>query len=164
MSVDALRALAASPYPDPNHPLPKPIIVGGGALMVATVAFCAFGHATGIGRTVEPAPVTVVSRDLVFTENDDKTLTVRDADHGDRIVDNFNAEDAGFIRALVRGMTRNRTRYGEPAVGAFRVSLSQDGGVWLQDVGTHQNVDLRAFGPTQVQAFAQFVRPEQVKP
>ena len=160
MSVDALTALAASPYPDPNHPLPKPIMVGGGALMVATVAFCAFGHATGIGRTVEPAPVTVMTRDLVFTENDDKTLTVRDAGGG--IFKGFDPEDAGFIRALVRGMTRNRTRYGEPAVGAFRVSLSGDGGVWLQDLGTRQNIDLRAFGPTQVQAFAQFVRPEQV--
>lgn len=162
MSADLLRSLAANPYPDPNHPLPKPIIVGSGVLMVATVAFCAFGHATGIGRTVEPAPVVVASRDLVFAENDDKTLTVRDADHGDRVVTNFDPEDAGFIRALVRGMTRNRTRYGEPAVGAFRVSLAQDGGVWLQDLGTHQNVDLRAFGPTQVQAIAQFVGPEQV--
>lgn len=162
MSVDALKALAASPYPDPNHPLPKPIVAGGAALMVATVTFCAFGHATGIGRTVEPAPVAVVSRDLVFTENDDKTLTVRDADRGGQVVKDFDPEDAGFIRALVRGMLRNRTRYGEPAVGAFRVSLARDGGVWLQDLGTHQNVDLRAFGPTQVQAFAQFVRPEEV--
>ena len=160
--MNLLQSLAASPYPDPNHQLPKPIMVAGGALMVATVAFCAFGHATGVGRTIATAPVTVMTRDLVFTENDDKTLTVRDAGHGDQIVSNFDAEDAGFIRALVRGMTRNRTRYGEPAVGAFRVSLGQDGGVWLQDIGTHQNIDLRAFGPTQVQAFAQFVRPEQV--
>ncbi len=162
MSLHTLKALAASPYPDPEHPLPTPIIVGGAVLMVATVVFCAFGHATGIGRTVEPAPVTVATRDLVFTENDDKTLTVRDADHGGQVVKDFDPEDAGFITALVRGMTRNRTRYGEPAVGAFRVSLSRDGGVWLQDLGTHQNVDLRAFGPTQVQAFAQFVRPEGV--
>lgn len=162
MGADVLKALAANPYPDPDHPLPKPIIVGSGILMVATVAFCAFGHATGIGRTVEAAPVAVASRDLVFAENDDHTLTVRDAGRGGAVVSNFDAEDGGFIRALVRGMTRNRTRYGEPAVGAFRVSLSRDGGVWLQDLGTHQNVDLRAFGPTQVQAFAQFVRPEQV--
>ena len=163
MSVDVVKALAASPYPDPNHPLPRPIIIGGSALMVATVAFCAFGHATGIGRTAEADPVVVASRDLVFTENDDQTLTVRDASHGDAPVSSFDPADAGFIRALVRGMRRNRTLYGEPAVGAFRVSLSKDGGVWLQDLGTHQNVDLRAFGPTQVQAFAQFVRPEDVK-
>ena len=88
---------------------------------------------------------------------------MRDVGPGDAppggVVSSFDAEDGGFIRALVRGMTRNRTRYGEPAVGAFRVSLSQDGGVWLQDLGTHQNVDLRAFGPNQVRAFAQFVRP-----
>ena len=159
-TTEALFGL--NPYADPSHPLPTPIIVGGAAMMVAAVAFCAFGHATGIGRTVAADPVTVMTRDLVFTENDDKTLTVRDADRGGRIVTNFDADDAGFIRALVRGMTRNRTRYGEPAIGAFRVSLSQDGGVWLQDLGTKQNVDLRAFGPTQVQAFAQFVRPEQV--
>ncbi len=26
-----------NPYPDPNHPLPRPIIMGGGAMMVCTV-------------------------------------------------------------------------------------------------------------------------------
>lgn len=158
--MNALKALAANPYPDPEHPLPTPVIVGGAALMIVTVVFCAFGHATGIGRTSEPAPVPVASRDLVFSENPDQTLTVRDAGDGGRVLKGFDAEDAGFIRALVRGMTRNRAMHGEPAVGAFRVSLSRDGGIWLQDLGTEQNVDLRAFGPSQVQAFAQFVRPD----
>ena len=36
MSVDALKALAASPYPDPNHPLPKPIVAGGANNQLAT--------------------------------------------------------------------------------------------------------------------------------
>ena len=76
------------------------------------------------------------------------------------IVQRFNADDVGFIRAVVRSLTRNRTLYGEPAVGAFRVSRARDGGVWLQDLGTHQNVDLRAFGPNQVEAFGQFLKPE----
>ena len=77
--MDGLKSLAASPYPDPNHPLPTPIIVAGAALMVATVAFCAFGHATGLGRTAEPAPVAVAARDLVFVEGDDKVLRVTPA-------------------------------------------------------------------------------------
>ena len=157
--MDALKAMAASPYPDPNHPLPRPIIVGGSALMVAAVVLCAVAHATGVGVTASPAPVAVASRDLVFTETDDGLLRVADAGRDGREVTRFDAGDGGFIRAMVRGLTRNRTRYGEPAVGAFRVSRDAEGGIWLQDLGTHQNVDLRAFGPTQVQAFAQFVAP-----
>ena len=159
--MKALKALAASPYPDPNHPLPTPIIVGGGAMMVAAVVLCAAAHATGVGVTTSPAPVTVASRDLVFAETDDGLLRVSEAARGGREVGRFAAGDGGFIRAMVRGLTRNRTRYGEPGVGTFRVSRSADGGLWIQDLGTHQNIDLRAFGPTQVQAFAPFVAPEE---
>lgn len=159
--MNALKALAASPYPDPSHPLPRPIIMGGAAMMVSAVVLCALAHATGVGTTVSPAPVTVATRDLVFTEQDDGILTVRDADRGGREVRHFDAGEGGFIRAMVRGLTRNRTRYGEPAIGAFRVSESGDGGIWLQDLGTKQNIDLRAFGPTQVQAIAQLLGPEE---
>ena len=80
------------------------------------------------------------------------------------MVERIAPGEAGFIRAMVRGLTRNRTRYGEPAVGAFRVSVERDGGVWLQDLGTKQNIDLRAFGPTQVQAIAQLLSAKDVTP
>jgi putative photosynthetic complex assembly protein len=155
--MDALKALAASPYPDPSHPLPRPIIAGGSFLMVAAVALCAVAHATGVGVTASPAPVAVASRDLVFTETDDGLLRVAEPGPGGRELSRFEGADGGFIRAMVRGLIRNRTRYGEPAVGAFRVSRDAEGAIWLQDVATRQNVDLRAFGPTQVEAFAQFV-------
>ena len=159
--MDTTKALfGLSPYPDPSHQLPKPVMFGGAALMVAVVALCATGHATGVGVTIAPAPVTVVSRDLVFTEADDGVLTITDADHGGRVVDAIAPGESGFIRAMVRGLTRNRTRYGEPAVGAFRVSGSADGGVFIQDLGTRQNIDLRAFGPTQVQAIAHYLQPD----
>lgn len=162
--MDALKALAASPYPDPNHPLPRPIILGGSFMMVAAVVLCAAAHATGVGVTVSPAPVAVVSRDLVFTETDDGLLRVAEPGQGGREVSRFAIGDGGFIRAMVRGLTRNRTRYGEPALGAFRVSRDAEGGVWLQDLGTRQNIDLRAFGPTQVQAFGQFVPAADAAP
>lgn len=162
--MDPRKALMANPYPDPSHPLPRPIVVGGAALMVLAVALCAGAHATGVGVTVAPKPVPVAVRDLVFKEGDDGILRVSDTERGGREVRRFNAGDGGFIRAMVRGLTRNRTRYGEPAIGAFRVSRGADGGVWVQDLGTGQNVDLRAFGPTQVQAFAQFVKPGEEVP
>lgn len=162
--MQALKALAASPYPDANHPLPKPIIIGGGAMMVAAVVLCALAHATGVGVTTSPAPTPMASRDFVFAEQDDGFLTVKDADHDGRIVERVAPGESGFIRAMVRGLTRNRTRYGEPAVGAFRVSVERDGGVWIQDLGTKQNIDLRAFGPTQVQAFAQLLSAKDVTP
>ena len=158
--MDGLRSLAANPYPDPNHPLPKPIIVGGGLLMVTAVVLCAAAHATGVGVTRVEAPVPVESRDLVFAEGAGGVLRVTEADGG-RAVATYPDGEGGFIRATVKALTRNRTLYGAPAVGAFRVSATGDGGVWLQDVATHQSIDLRAFGPNQVQAFGQFLRPEE---
>lgn len=151
--MDVRKAIALDPYPDPSHPLPRPIIIGGAALMIAVVVLCAGARATGVGVTTAPEPVTVASRDLVFKEADDGALTVSEAASG-REVKAFAAGEGGFIRAMVRGLVRNRTRYGEPGVGDFRVSRSSDGGIWVQDLGTKQNIDLRAFGPTQVQAFA----------
>lgn len=155
--MHGLKSLAASPYPDPSHPLPKPIIAGGSALMVAAVVLCAAAHATGVGVTRAEAPDAVASRDLVFTEGADGALSVADAGRGEGVVARFADGEGGFIRATVKALTRNRTLHGEPGVGAFRVSLTRDGGVWLQDVGTRQNVDLRAFGPEQVAAFGRLL-------
>ncbi len=157
--MDAPKGFVLDPYPDPSHPLPRPVIIGGLSLMVAAVLLCAGARATGVGVTAAPAPVPVASRDLSFADGDDGVLTVMEAGSG-RVVSRFPAGEAGFVRATVRGLVRNRTRHGEPGVGDFRISADRDGGVWLQDLGTRQNVDLRAFGPTQVQAFAQFLGGE----
>lgn len=156
--MDKLKAFALDPYPDSNHPLPRPIILGGMGLMIATIALCAAARATGMGMTTAPDPVTTVSRDLTFTEGDDGILRVTET-AGGREVKRFESGEAGFIRAMVRGLVRNRTRYGEPGVGDFRVAMASDGDVWVEDLGTRQNIELKAFGPTQVAAFAQFIQP-----
>ena len=149
-----------NPYPDPNHPLPRPIMVGGGAMMICTVLLAAAAHATGFGVTHNPVPVAVQSRDLLFNEQDDGFITIRQAGTGEE-VGRIAPGEGGFIRASMRGLMRNRTRYGEPPDGAFRVTRTADGDVWLQDLSTKQDIELQAFGPNQVQAFAAYLPPRE---
>ena len=143
-------------YADPNHPLPRPIIYSGLALMAMTVLLAALGHATGVGITVTPPPVAVVSRDLLFHEADDGLLTVKDATTGAE-VGHLDAGEGGFVRATMRALVRNRGVHSVAGDGVWRVARDAGGDVWLQDLETKQNVDLGAFGPNQVQAFATYL-------
>ena len=149
-------------YSDPSHPLPRPIIFSGLALMVSTVLLAAVAHATGVGITVTPEPVAVVSRDLLFHEADDGLLTVRDAGTGGE-VGHLDAGEGGFVRATMRALVRNRGVHSVPGDGAWRVARDAVGDVWLQDLETKQNVDLGAFGLNQVRAFAAYL-PDAATP
>ena len=150
-------------YPDPSHQLPRPIIISGFALMATTVLLAAVAHATGIGTTTTPQPVAVVSRDLLFHEFDDGLLTVREASTG-REIGHLDAGEGGFVRATMRALVRNRGVHSVPGDGVWRVARDASGDVWLQDVETKQNVDLGAFGPNQVQAFAAYLPPAAAPP
>ena len=57
---------------------------------------------------------------------------------------------------------RNRTRYGEPPDRRLpRDAHRRRRHVWLQDLSTKQNIELQAFGPAQVQAFAAYLPPRE---
>jgi putative photosynthetic complex assembly protein len=63
----------------------------------------------------------------------------------------------GFIRATLRGLARERRRGDLGAEAPFRLASWPDGGLSLEDTATGRTLDLRAFGPTQAEAFARLL-------
>lgn len=157
----AKPSLMVDPYPDPSHPLPKPILFGGVALALATVALIAGARQTGIGLSRNPDAPAVASRDLAFADGPDGSLAVFEAaDH--RPVARVPPETGGFIRAALRGLDRNRLQHGDPEGAPFRLSLDRENRLWLKDLATGQLIDLNAFGPTNAEAFAVFLAPGEI--
>lgn len=153
-------SLMVDPYPDPDHPLPKPILIGGAALALATIALIAGARGTGLGLSRNPDVPAIASRDLTFADGPDGSLDVFDAErHGE--VARVPPETGGFIRAALRGLDRNRLQHGDREDAPFRLALDRDGRLWLKDLATSQLIDLRAFGPTNAAAFAAFLQPRE---
>lgn len=151
-------SLMVDPYPDPDHPLPKPILVGAMALALATVALIAGARGTGVGLTRNPDGPAVASRDLTFADAPDGSLDVFDAAQH-REIARVSPDTGGFVRATLRGLDRNRLLHSEREGAPFRLELDRDNRLWLKDLATGQTVDLRAFGPTNADAFAAFMNP-----
>ena len=62
----------------------------------------------------------------------------------------------GFIRGTMRGLVQERKRSGIDDSAPFLLTRWNDGTLSLKDPATGRRVNLDAFGPTNVGAFAQF--------
>lgn len=152
----ARPSLMVDPYPDAEHPLPKPILFGAVALAIATILIIAGARDTGVGVSSTAESRRIASRDLSFADAPDGSLAVTDAGEH-RIIARVAPETGGFIRAALRGLDRNRLRHSDPEDAPFRLTLDTTNHLWLQDLATGQRIDLRAFGPTNAEAFAAFL-------
>ena len=100
-----------------------------------------------------PAPVSI---DLRFADLPDGGVAVLRAADGAEVAVLAPGAD-GFIRATLRGLVRERKRGDFGSEPPFRLSAWTDGGLSLEDTATGRTLDLRAFGPTQVEAFARLL-------
>lgn len=131
-----------------------PVMVVGALLVAATAAVVA----TQMSQPVE-AHVTarvVAMRDLRFGDRADGGVEVRNAADG-AVVAVLAPESNNFIRALMRGLVRQRLRENEGPEKPFRLTAWSDGGLTLDDPATGRSVELGAFGPTNAEAFVQLL-------
>jgi len=133
-------------------------VAGLAGLLAATLLFVAFSNATGIGKLEAPAPgaTSAAARDLFFHDRDDGGVRVTDAADG-AVVAEFEPATNGFLRSTVRGLVRERKRRDLGPEMPFRIALETDGRLLLIDTATARSVDLRAFGPTNMEVFARLL-------
>jgi putative photosynthetic complex assembly protein len=133
-------------------------LLGAAALLLAVLA------ATVLNR---PAPGEFEARregralasvDLRFEDQADGGVAVRRADDG-TVVAVLAPGTEGFIRATLRGLVRERRRGDLGPEKPFRLSSWAGGGLSLEDLATGRMLDIRAFGPTQVESFARLLPP-----
>ena len=136
----------------------KAPIAGLAGLLAATLLFVALSSATGIGKLEAPLPATTsaAARDLFFHDRDDGGVRVTEA-QGGAVIAEFEPATNGFLRSTVRGLVRERKRRDLGPEMPFRIALETDGRLLLSDPATGRTVDLRAFGPTNLEVFARLL-------
>ncbi len=144
--------------------LPRGILLGAAALIGFSLICVAIVR---LGPSV-PAPAArpIVVRDLHFIDQVDGSIVVVDA-NADQAIDTVQPGTGGFVRASLRGLVRDRRRWGIGQEPPFRLAKMADGGIVLEDPSTGREVNLIAFGQTNMAAFSKWINslpPTQIGP
>lgn len=90
------------------------------------------------------------SRDLSFFDREDGSVLVKVSGAADQHIER---DSGGFVRGIMRGLTRERTIRGVGREPVFRLTEWSDGSLTIQDTGTGRSLNLSAYGPTNRRAF-----------
>jgi putative photosynthetic complex assembly protein len=137
--------------PYPGIPLAAMVSLAVIALVGAGVTVLSDGPTS---RSFESELVTSI--DLLFEDRADGSVTVRDAVSG-RLIEELEPGTAGFVRATLRTLAGARATYGAGPEAPFRVGRTREGRLFLIDPVSGREIDLRAFGPTNSDAFARYL-------
>jgi putative photosynthetic complex assembly protein len=148
-------------YHSPN-PVPRAAIIGAGAFLLVTLLWVGATRMSGEPiRETLAAPA--VERNLRFEDLSDGGVAVRDASDG-RLVAELAPGSNHFLRALMRGLVRERVRQGQGDETPFQLTRRVDGQLTLIDPMTRRVVDLGAFGTSNATVFAAFLNDERASP
>jgi putative photosynthetic complex assembly protein len=143
------------------HPFPRLPLIGAGLLIASTLVLVASAKLSSVGVYRAPRPQPEIMRDLRFEDLPNGSIAVFDASTDEEAV--VLAQGAnGFIRGVLRSFARER-RVNQDAVTTatsgppFRISMSADYELSIQDMATGRIVELNAFGETNAGAFAQLL-------
>lgn len=143
--------------PFADRPLPRATLLGAGALVAFTLVAVAVARLGGIETAPVPSVPSLESRDLRFLDQADGAVAVYDLEDGSTVA-LLPAGSNNFIRGALRGLARERKRQDIGMEPPFRVTRWADGRYTLEDTATQRMIDLRAFGSTNVQAFADLLQ------
>ena len=73
------------------------------------------------------------------------------------VVDELEPGTNGFVRATLRTLAGARESHGAGPEAPFRVGRTETGRIFLIDPVSGREIDLRAFGPTNSDAFARYI-------
>ena len=93
---------------------------------------------------------------LWFDDREDGSVVVINADNG-LVIDTLEPGTNGFVRGALRSLARERRASGMGEEVPFSIHRMASGQVVLHDAATDRVIDLRAFGPTNRDAFARFL-------
>lgn len=142
--------------PFQGKPVPRGPLIASALLIGTVIVAVAAVRLTGVGASVALDAPAVSERALQFQDSDDGGIVVTDAVTHTPI-EKIDPGTNGFLRSTLRGLVRERKRQGLGPEQPFRLVAHADGRLTLIDPATDRRVDLEAFGPTNVAAFAQLL-------
>ena len=145
--------MAPKAPPAPNaksEMVPKPLLLGMLALVLATVVLVAFSVLTGRDRVGTPADAAIVAqRTIVLQGGGAQAVTVL-AEDGTVLMD---LPHGGFITVIQNGMERARLTAGVDKLKPLRIVEYANGRLAAVDDFTGWSVELGAFGSDNRAAF-----------
>lgn len=142
----------AIPDHDDEIRVPRAALVAAAAIVIVAISAAGFARLSGVGRSVLPHSTMVEQRALLFEDQADGAVLVRDAS-SHAVVDTIQPGAFGFVRVAMRGMARDRRAHGVGADRQFLLTRWRDGRVTLDDPETGRRLDLSAFGRPNGEAF-----------
>lgn len=131
-----------------------------GLLMALTIVFSAWSSWTGNGTVEMPYSAVVEEREFVFSDRADGAVIV----HEDgRQVAVIPSGDGNFVRGVLRALARTRQLGNDGPEAPYRLLRRADGRLTLIDPVTDERVEITAFGPDNVAAFADLLRMGRAK-
>jgi putative photosynthetic complex assembly protein len=132
--------------------LPRSAIIGAGLLVVLAIVAAAVTRFTGNVDSLRPAAIVTAERALRFEDRDDGAVLVFDM-RTSRQVATLAPGTNGFMRGVLRGLVRERRSRDIGGDRPFVLTRWSDGHLTVTDSATGRRIELRAFGPTNEQAF-----------
>ena len=146
-----------------HHSPPSSLLLGIGVLLAGTMLLIALARSSNVGllsaQQVEPGAQAAAPREaatLRFIDRADGAVVVERASDSAQVAV-LGADGTGFIRGVLRGLARERRMRGIDAQPPFELVRWSDGRLTLKDTATGRLIDLGAFGPTNLDAFAQLL-------
>jgi putative photosynthetic complex assembly protein len=140
-----------------NIGVPRGALIGAGLLILSTIALAATARLTGAGQLPPETHAPLAVRDIRFEPQANGTVQVAEAPSG-RVIVTLPVGEGGFVRGSLRAFAYTRHVKGLRLEDAsYRLSDWGHGRLTLDDPETGNHVELNAFGPTNVEAFARLL-------
>jgi putative photosynthetic complex assembly protein len=155
-----MSQIAPDKTSEPNTGVPRGILFGAAALIGFALIAAGSARLSHIGTVQMPQRQAFETLSLRFEDQDNGGVAIRNVADG-AVIYTVAPGTNGFIRATIRGLTRERLRSDMGSEMPFTLIRWNDGTMSLEDHATGRRVALEAFGPTNAQAFAQLFTAER---
>ena len=140
-----------------HHSFPRGALLGAATLVGFALVSATAVRVGVIGSpTLIPPATPILSRELRFEDWPDGAVAIHEARDGS-MVDVLPPGTNGFVRGVLRGLARERKRHEVGQQPPFRLTLWDDGRLSLEDQTTGRQIELEAFGPTNLAAFSRLL-------
>lgn len=150
--------------PFEGRPFPRGVLIGAAVLIAFVISAAALVRLTGVGGVEMPFAPVVEARELVFEDLDGGvtmvTLPGPEGADRDAVLGLMESGSDGFAMGVMRGMVRDRKARELPLGAPYQLALLEDGRLVFRDPSVGTEIDLRAFGPTNMASFARLLRVE----
>ncbi len=147
----------AQPFADAQRPVPLAVAALGAVLLIVLCAVLV-ARLTGFEPAQPQLGALVESRLLGFRDLPRGRIEVYDWESAE-VITSIDAGEGSFLRGVMRSLVRQRRGAAIDANAPFRLDRYADGRLIIRDPETGEDIDLIAFGPSNIAAFAALLPP-----